>query len=83
MSVNSTLTNGYLLTKKHYTPAYPPLRSGWFWFIFNLSSAAKAGSRSPSIRPVKTLLPPPTPEALAEASLFKILTCTMCGSSKF
>jgi hypothetical protein len=27
------------------------------------------------------LLPPPTPEALAEASLFKILTCTMCCSS--
>jgi len=72
-----TIMDGCTQTENLYTLAYPSLRSGWNWFIFNLSSVAKAGSSSPSIKSVKTLLPPPFPEALAAASLFKILTCTI------
>lgn len=68
--------------QKSYKVAYPPLRSGWFWFIFNLNSTAKAASCRPCTRSVKTLLPPPIPEALAEASLFKILTCKITTKVK-
>ena len=54
--------------------AYPPLRSSWLLSIFSLSSTAAAGSWRPSTRSVNTSLPPPIPDALAEASLFKSLT---------
>lgn len=64
--------------KKPWIPSgqtYPPLRSGWFWSIFNLSSTAIAGSSRPSTKSVNTLLPLLEPEAFSEASLFKSLTC--------
>lgn len=72
--VHSKLTNTKNFKLKAHNVAYPPLRSGWFWLIFSLNSTATAGSSKPSTRSVNTLLPLPSPEALADASLFKILT---------